>query len=160
LLRLSASTLDILHEEQMVANHVLAAKPGTKRTVEDHMPEPYLAWKMRAPQWCISRAEEIGPHCHALIRNIMGDKVVHRLRTVQGLLRLRERYSDQQIELACQRCGIIDLITAKGLIHVIEQMTLEAKAGMALDSGADDTSTPAYEGRGVHARDPRALMTQ
>jgi len=90
----------------------------------------------------------------------MGDKVVHRLRTVQGLLRLRERYSDQQIELACERCGIIDLITAKGLIHVMEQMAREAKAGIAQGSGADDASTPAYEGRGVHARDPHALMTQ
>ena len=160
LLRLSASTLDILHEEQVVASHILATKPGTRRTVQDHMPEPYRAWKMRAPQWCISQAQEIGPHCHALIRNIMGDKVVHRLRTVQGLLRLRERYSDQQIELACERCGIIDLITAKGLIHVMEQMAREAKAGIAQGSGADDASTPAYEGRGVHARDPHALMTQ
>lgn len=160
LLRISATTLDILHEEQMVANHILATKPGTKRTVEDHMPEPFRAWNMRAPQWCISQAEEIGPHCHALIRNIMGDKVVHRLRTVQGLLGLRKRFSDKQIELACERCGIIDMITAKALTHVIKQMELEARAGIPLGSGVDDASTPAYEGRGVHARDPRALMTQ
>jgi transposase len=160
LLRISAATLDVLYEEQMVVNHILATKPGTKRTVEDHMPEPYLAWRMRAPQWCVSQAEEIGPYCHALIRNIMGDKVVHRLRTVQGLLRLRDRYSDRQIELACQRCGILDMITAKGLTRIIEQMEQEIKAGLVLDSGADDTSTPAYEGRGVHARDSRALMTQ
>jgi hypothetical protein len=33
------------------------------------------------------------------------------------------------------------MITAKGLTHVIEQMTLEAKAGIALGSGADDAST-------------------
>lgn len=82
-----------------------------------------------------------------------------KVRNVQGLLGLRKRYSDRQVELACERCGIIDMITAKALMHVIKQMELEARAGIPLGSGADDASTPAYEGRGVHARDPR-VMTQ
>lgn len=49
LLRVSAATVDILHNEQIVASHLIGFKPGTKRTVDDHLPETYLAWKMRSP---------------------------------------------------------------------------------------------------------------
>ena len=160
LLRVSAATVDILHNEQIVASHLLGIKPGTKRTVDDHLPEAYLAWKMRSPQWCITQAQEVGPHCHALVRNMMGDKVLNRLRSVQGLLGLRRRYSAEQIELACERCGIIDIISSKALAQVIEQMQREAQAGLLPDSDADDTSTPAYKGQGRFARDTRELMAQ
>lgn len=160
LLRVSAATVDILHNEQIVASHLLGIKPGTKRTVDDHLPEAYLAWKMRSPQWCITQAQEVGPHCHALVRNMMGDKVLNRLRSVQGLLGLRRRYSAEQIEHACERCGIIDIISPKALAQVIEQMQREAQAGLLPDSDADDTSTPAYKGQGRFARDTRELMAQ
>lgn len=80
-----------------------------------------------------------------------GRKMLNRLRSVEGLLGLRRRYSADQIELTCERCGIVDIISPKALTCLIEQMQREAQAALLADSVADATSTPAYEGRGRFA---------
>jgi hypothetical protein len=86
--------------------------------------------------------------------------VVQRLRTVQGLLRLRREFGDRWLELACARCGVIDAISPKAMTSVIVQLQLESKAGLLTDSDVDDTSTPAYAGQSRFARDTRQMMSQ
>ena len=46
-------------------------------------------------------AEGISPHCHAVVHQLFRDRALVHLRTVQNLLRMRERYGPQRLEAAC-----------------------------------------------------------
>lgn len=159
LLRISANTLDVFVGEDLVASHVLCRRPGQRQTNQDHLPEAAVAWAMQSPQWCKQQAKRVGPHCLALVLNMLGDRVMYRLRTVQGILRLRHTYGDVWLERGCERCGVVDVISPKTMRSVIETLQAEQQSTRS-DSGIDDTSTPAYEGKGRFARDTRQMMTQ
>jgi hypothetical protein len=159
-LRLCASTLEVFEGSSLIATHPIGRRPGERRTIDDHMPPAAVAWLMQTPVWCREQAKAVGPHCLALIMNLFNDRVVQRLRTVQGLLRLRREFGDRWLELACARCGVIDAISPKAMTSVIVQLQLESKAGLLTDSDVDDTSTPAYAGQSRFARDTRQMMSQ
>ena len=53
---------------------------------------------MRTPRYCLQQAEAIGPACLALVTRLFGDRVLDRLRNVQGLLRLAEKFGDDRLE--------------------------------------------------------------
>ena len=57
----------------------------------DHQPPEAQAWLEHDPQWCLARAKEIGPACHAVILALFNDKVLVNLRGAQGIVRMREK---------------------------------------------------------------------
>jgi len=71
--------------------------------LDDHMPPEALAYKLRDPQWCLKQAEEIGPACLQLIRQLFAHRVLDNLRAAQGVVRLGDRYGKQRLEAACAR---------------------------------------------------------
>ena len=159
-LRLCASTEEVFDGQDLVTTHPRGQRPGQRQTINDHMPEAAVAWLMQSPAWCREQAQAVGPHCHALIMNLFGDRILQRLRTVQGVLRLRHEFGDHWLELACQRCGVVDSISPKVMRHVIEQLQDEAKAGLLPDTGAEFGASSAYQGKGRFARDTRQMMLQ
>lgn len=159
-LRLCASTVEVFDGQDLVTTHPRGQRPGQRQTINDHMPEAAVAWLMQSPAWCREQAQAVGPHCHALIMNLFGDRILQRLRTVQGVLRLRHEFGDHWLELACQRCGVVDSISPKVMRHVIEQLQDEAKAGLLPDTGAEFGASSAYQGKGRFARDTRQMMLQ
>ncbi len=60
------------------------------------------AWLEHDPQWCLTRAREIGPACLAVALALFNDQVLVNLRGVQGILRLREKVGDQRLNAACE----------------------------------------------------------
>lgn len=160
LLRINASTIDIFRETELITSHVRGKRKGQRSTIDDHMPEAATAWKMRSPAWCREQATAVGPHCEALIMNMFGDKVLNRLRAIQGILGLRNRFSDAQLEAACRHCGIVDIVTAKTLEKVIGQMQSEQQSNVANGTAALIPSSDAYRGKGRFARDTRQMMMQ
>lgn len=102
-LRAGDSTVELYHEHELVATHVRASRPGTRSTVEAHLPEAHRAWRMATPEYCRAQARAVGPHCEAYVDALFGDHVVDRIRTVLGVLRLREKYGARRLEDACRR---------------------------------------------------------
>jgi hypothetical protein len=101
--RLITLFLETPHGEKQVALHARATRPGQYRTNDDHLPPEKVAWLQKRPQWCMERAEKVGPHCADFMRRLLGDKVVDRLKDHAGL-----RCSDHEPEpphlLAHLRC--------------------------------------------------------
>ncbi len=58
---------------------------------------------MRDPKWCLAQSEKTGVACHTLVKQLFSNRVLHSLRAVQGVVRLRDKYGAGRLEAACQR---------------------------------------------------------
>jgi hypothetical protein len=114
--------------QDSVAAHVRLTRAGGRRTVDDHLPSAAQAWQLQDTQWCLATAEQIGPACYALVQALFGDKVLIKMRSVQGVLRLKQKYGAVRLEAACSRANhygtphytAVKTILQKGL----DQLTL------------------------------------
>ncbi|MBN6742505.1 IS21 family transposase [Acidithiobacillus sp. MC6.1] len=122
-LRATDTTIRVYQEHALVATHPRLSQPGTFSTVADHLPPEGQAWQSHDLQWCLQMAKAIGPHCHGVVHQLFIDRVLVNLRTVQNILRLREKYTPERLEAACERAlrfgnpryGTIAQILKKGL---------------------------------------------
>jgi len=152
-LKATDTMVTLYREQEPVATHVRLTQPGGRRTVADHLPPAALAWQMQDTQWCLSCAEQIGPACYALVRALFGDKVLIKLRAVQGVLRLKQKYGAVRLEAACSRANhygtphykVVKTILQKGL----DQHTLLS---------AFDALTNTYTEGGRFCRDTQTIL--
>ena len=154
-LKATDNTVTLYREHERVASHVRLLKPGARCTVNDHLPPSALAWKLHDTQWCLAEAERIGPLCLELVTALFADRVLVRLRAVQGVLRFAPRYGAARLEAACHRAlhfgtpsySAVKTILAKGL----DQLPLTSTS----------TAIPAglYAEGGRFCRDPKQLLT-
>lgn len=122
-LKVTATMVTLYREQESVATHVRATGAGQRKTVVDHMPSAAQAWQLQDTQWCLTQAEQIGPACHALVHAMFGDAVLVRMRTVQGVLWLKQKYGAARLEAACSRANhygtpgykVVKTILEKGL---------------------------------------------
>lgn len=102
-LRATDSAVAIHEDWRHVVTHLRALKPGTRRTLRDHMPPQARAFFERDRQWCVKQAREVGVQCTQLIEQLLGDRIAERLRAAQAVLALGKRYGNARLEAACQR---------------------------------------------------------
>ncbi|OYV71753.1 MAG: IS21 family transposase, partial [Acidithiobacillus ferrivorans] len=102
-LRATDTTIRIYQEHELVATHPRLFQHGTASTVADHLQPEAQAWQSQDIQWCLRMAEAIGPYCYGVVHQLFADRVLVNLRTVQNILRLRDKHSPQRLEAACER---------------------------------------------------------
>jgi hypothetical protein len=69
--------------------------------------------------WCRTQAEQIGPGAVAIVAELSAVNAIHRLRAIQGIIGLRERYGDLRLDAACARAlqvGDPRYRTVKGIL--------------------------------------------
>jgi hypothetical protein len=99
-LKATAAMVTLYREHEAVATYVRVTGRGQRNTVTDHMPPAAQAWQLQDTQWCVKEAERIGPASYALVHAMFGDTVLIRLRSVQGVLRLKQKYGAARLEAA------------------------------------------------------------
>ena len=78
-----------------------------------------MAHTLRTVTWCRSQAEQIGPGAVAIVAELSEVNAIHRLRAIQGIIGLRDRYGDQRLNAACARAlevGDPRYRTVKGIL--------------------------------------------
>jgi len=153
-LKSTPATVRIYRDHELVATHPRLFKPGSRSTIDDHMPPESLAYKLRDPQWCLKQAEATGPACHTLIQRLFADKVMVNLRAAQGIVRLKDKYSPARLEAACQRAldfdnpryGTVKTILTKGL------------DGLPTPEQTFDSLADSYTGNGRFCRPTHTLL--
>jgi hypothetical protein len=108
-------------DHQLVASHVRGRKRGYRSSVDDHLPPAAQAWKMRTPRYCLEQAQAVGPACLALVERMFADRVLDRLRGVQGLLRLADQFGTDRLEVACQRMHEADIVSVRTARLMLEK---------------------------------------
>jgi hypothetical protein len=92
-----------------------------RRTDEADYPPEKIAFFMRTPTWCRSRAEALGAAVTELIAGLLADHALHHLRAAQGIMALGDKYGPQRLDAACQHAlaaGDPSYRTVKGILAV------------------------------------------
>lgn len=99
--RAVGDVVQIFHNHAVVATHVLHLC-GRSTNVE-HYPPHKIAHNLRTVSWCRAQAEQIGSGAVAIVAELSEVNAIHRLRAIQGIIRLRETYGDARLDAACAR---------------------------------------------------------
>ena len=102
-LRATDNAIALYDEYRHVATHRRGQRRGERITVADHLPAHAAAFLSHDRHWCLEQATRIGPACESLLANLLGDRILEKLRAAQGVLRLAERYTPARLEAACAR---------------------------------------------------------
>ncbi|WP_231644893.1 IS21 family transposase [Sciscionella sediminilitoris] len=99
--RATATMVQIFDDGQLIATH--PRKQAGKQTDFGHYPPEKIAFKMRTPVWCRTRAAEIGHACVAVIAELLEVNALFRLRGAQGVLGLADKHGPERLEAACAK---------------------------------------------------------
>ncbi|MGB5112150.1 MAG: hypothetical protein WBO08_11290 [Mycobacterium sp.] len=115
--------MQIFHHDIVVATRVWHLT-GRSTNVE-HYPPHKIAHNLRSVSWCRTQAEQSGPGAVAIVAELSEVNAIHRLcaihrlRAIQGIIRLREKYGDTRVDAACARAlavGDPNYGTVKGIL--------------------------------------------
>jgi hypothetical protein len=140
------TTVQFFLNGTLVATH--ARKDKGKRTDLSHYPPEKIAFRMRTPVWCRTRAAEIGPNCVTVIAGLLQVNALHQLRAAQGVLGLAGKHGPDRLDAACAKAiaaGDPTYRTIKGILAV----------------GAETDPTPPATGDGgaaAHLHGPTQLF--
>ena len=115
--RTAGDIVQIFHTGIVVATHVLHF--GGRSTNPEHYPPHKIAHTLRSVTWCRVQAEQVGPGAVAIVAELSQVNAIHRLRAIQGIIRLREKYGDDRLDAACARAlavGDPNYRTVKGIL--------------------------------------------
>lgn len=95
--------VEIYHETELVATHLVVEKRGGRATRLTHYPEHKREWLEKTPKRCRELADAVGPWCGKAVAELLSDRVQDRLPSVHSLLRLKEKVGKERLEAACKR---------------------------------------------------------
>lgn len=115
--RAAGDMVQVFHNDAVAATHVLHL--SGRSTNFEHYPPQKVAHTLRSVTWCRTQAEQIGPGAVAVVRDLSSVNAIHRLRAMQAIIRLRDKYPDARLDAACTRALELDDVhyrTIKGLL--------------------------------------------
>jgi transposase len=103
--RLTASTVEVLHKGQRVASHWRVYGKGRYTTEPTHMPAAHRKHLEWSPSRLIRWGKSIGPHTAELVQTILQERPhpEQGYRSCLGLLRLAQHYPPERMDAACRR---------------------------------------------------------
>jgi hypothetical protein len=152
--RTTVATVRLYRDYELVAIHPRLLRPGSRHTIQEHLPPNAVAYFMRDPQWCLKQAKSIGPSTHAVVEALFADRVLDHLKGAQGLIRLGERFGKERLEAACKRAvdhadpryRTVKTILQRGLDQLFDASLAEVPLAQA------------YTGQGRYGRDTRQMF--
>lgn len=115
--RSTATMVQIFDDGQLIATH--GRRPAGKATDLSHYPPEKIAFTLRGPTWCRTRAAEIGSAATAVVAELLQENALFRLRAAQGVLGLADKHGPARLELACAKAiavGDPSYRTIKGIL--------------------------------------------
>lgn len=136
--RITATTVEILHSGRRVAAHAQSHRRGGFTTDPAHRPKAHQKHLEWTPSRLVSWAEKTGPCAGELVRGIL-ERRPHPeqgYRACLGLMSLGEKYSALRLEAACARALRIGAISYKSVRSILQngldQVPLEEQIALAL----------------------------
>jgi len=142
-IRLTDSTVEVLHGSKRVAIHPRATGRGRYVTHVQHRPashQKYLEWPpSRLVQW----AESVGPQTAQLVATILERKPhpEQGYRSCMGIMRLGKKYGDERLEAAAARAIACQAFSYGSVKSILDRNLDQAP----LPAPPDDRATPAHQ---------------
>jgi transposase len=113
----------------LVATHERAQKPGERCTQLSHLPPHKVPGLIQDRDSLLSEAEGVGPATQQVVQTLLDDPILYRIPTAGRLVRLKNRFSPERLEAACQRALAFDDPSYKTIKRILAQgLETEKKA--------------------------------
>jgi hypothetical protein len=99
----SENFVEIYHGQELVASHPHSTRPGQWQTHLEDYPPAKAAYLVRTPEYCKKLGAKIGPSTQGVVEQLLADRPLDRLRSVQAILKLEESVGAKRLEAACAR---------------------------------------------------------
>ena len=120
-LKASEATIKIFDGLRMVATHPRGREPGQRFTVREHLPPGAVAYFTQDADWCLEKAQQVGPSCRQVLERLFSDRVLDNLRAAQGIIRLRKDYGDNRLEAACRRALAFEHVRYRAIKTILQK---------------------------------------
>ena len=117
---LRAHTVQLYDGVTLLVTHPRAPQPGQRVTRWEHYPEEKACYVTHTREYCLQLATRIGPQCACVVEDLLAERPLDRLRSVQGLLRLARRFSPERLEAACARARRYEAGTYRRIKTILE----------------------------------------
>jgi transposase len=103
--RLSATTVEVIHRGRRVASHLRSYLRGGYTTEAAHMPDSHRRHQEWTPSRILSWAEKTGPNAAGVVQGILESRPhpEQGFRSCLGILRLGDHWGADRLESACRR---------------------------------------------------------
>ena len=99
----SENFVEIYQGQKLVATHPHSTRPGQWQTRLEDYPPAKAAYLIRTPEYCKKLGAQIGPSTQSVVEQLLADRPLDRLRSVQAILKLEESVGSKRLEAACAR---------------------------------------------------------
>jgi transposase len=120
--RVTASTVEILHQGKRVASHPRSRARGSHTTLSEHMPKSHRAHMDWTPGRFLTWSAQIGPNTRDLVRHLLYNKPHPEMgyRSCLGLLQLARRFGEERLEAACRRSLLLGAPARRSVLSILE----------------------------------------
>lgn len=121
--RLTASTVEILHRGERVASHQRLLGQGRFTTTPEHMPDSHRRHREWSPSRLIAWGETVGPNTASLVAEILRSRPhpEHGYRSCLGLMRLGRHYSPARLEAAAGRALALGALSYRSVDSILKK---------------------------------------
>lgn len=143
--RLTAAAVEIFHHGKLVAAHPKLAIRGRRSTRDGDRPPRHVAVIEQSLSRVFERAAAVGPATVEVLRRQAGRRMhpEETLRSAQGILRLGQDFTPEQLEHACKRALVLHSYSYRAIRALIETPASPAPAP-ALGLAHDNVRGPEY----------------
>ena len=99
----SENFVELYKGQDLVTSHPRSTRPGQWQTRLEDYPPAKAAYLIHTPNYCKKLATKIGPSTQSVVEQLLADRPLDRLRSVQAILRLEESVGSKRLEAACAR---------------------------------------------------------
>jgi len=101
----SENFVELYQGLDLVSSHPRSTRPGQWQTRLEDYPPAKAAYLIRTPDYCKKLGAKIGPSTQCVVEQLLADRPLDRLRSVQAILRLEESVGSKRLEAACARAA-------------------------------------------------------
>jgi transposase len=112
--------VELYQGQELVATHLRCKEPGQWQTRLTDYPPHKAAYLQRTPQVCREQAAKIGSFTAQVAEQLLNDRPLDRLRSVQAILRLADSVGPHRLDAACERAlyyGDVSYRRIKGILN-------------------------------------------
>jgi len=101
----SENFVELYQGQDLVSSHPRSTRAGQWQTRLEDYPPAKAAYLIRTPLYCKKLAAQIGPATLYVVEQLLADRPLDRLRSVQAILQLEESVGSKRLEAACARAA-------------------------------------------------------
>lgn len=115
-------TLECYYKGERIATHLYSNVADEYSTLTAHMPKRHQKQQACSKEMLLQRAKDIGLHTQVIAKSIFQSKAHQEqgYRCCLGLLKLKDTYGEQRLELACQYAVYHQLASLKSIVSILD----------------------------------------